>query len=270
MGRIDDALVTLEGIGDPTERALQLAGLVSTLFKLKGVVLVLGDHLAFDAYAHTMSHRPEVELAVFAGELAPRDILEIMRGQLHGTGSLYRWTIGRIPVQFSHAAPIVNRHLCRDYKTQLGVVKLAPVEEIAADYILAAHHPSPDADSHTRAHALLVHGLADSFHMDWTVLHALCHRPSHRIGEELAQMRIVAKRDADTMGIVRDHVGDTGKLPKIDVDFKPAPATPLTESAAPVSLSSEPAVPEHVAGEESTRHSEISSEQEMRHGFNQA
>jgi hypothetical protein len=46
MGRIDDAIRTLEGMANGTERALQLAGLISTLFKIKGVMLVVTNQLA--------------------------------------------------------------------------------------------------------------------------------------------------------------------------------------------------------------------------------
>jgi hypothetical protein len=217
MGRIDDAIGTLEGMDDRAERALQLAGLVSTLFKIKGVVLVATHQLAFDSYANTESENPEVTLAAFAGDLAPRAILEIMRGQLHAGGSIYHWTAAGIPVRFQNDTVIVHRDLCRDFTTDHGVLKLLPVEEITADYILAAVHPEPDAEAQARARQLLINGLAEVFHMDWAVLHALCHRPGYRVGEELAQMRLAAKKEVDAMGAGRDHIGETSVLPSIKV-----------------------------------------------------
>jgi len=217
MGRIDDALRTLEAQDNGTERALQLAGLISTLFKIKGVVLVVTNQLAFDSYANTESEYPEVELAAFAGSLAPRTILEIMRGQLYGQGSIHHWNVAGIPVRFHQDAVIVHRELCRDYTTDLGVVKLVPVEEITADCILAAVHPVPDTEAQTRARHLLVNGLNETFDMNWTVLHSLCHRPEYRVGEELAQMRLAAKKDVDVLGTGRDHIGETSVLPKVEV-----------------------------------------------------
>jgi hypothetical protein len=216
MGRIDDAIRTLEAIPDETERALQLAGLISTLFKINGVILVVTGQLAFDSYANTFSEKVDVELAVVTGELAPRTILEIMRGKLRATGAIYRWTVAGIPVRFHHEALIAQRDLCRDFTTGLGVIKLPPVEEITADYILAAVHPELDSDSHARAHLLLVNALAEVFDMNWTVLHTLCHRPEYRVGEELAQMRLAAKKDVDARGVARDHIGETSVLPKVE------------------------------------------------------
>jgi hypothetical protein len=217
---------------DRTERALQLAGLISTLFKIKGVVLVATNQLAFDSYANTESENPEVTLAAFAGDLAPRVVLEIMRGQLRAGGSIHRWTVAEIPVRFQNDTVIVHRELCRDFTTDHGVLKLLPVEEITADCILAAVHPEPDAGAQARARQLLVNGLAEGFQMDWTVLHALCHRPNYRVGEELAQMRLAAKKKVDAMGTGRDHIGETSVLPSIKAaPEKSAPAPSTSEEA---------------------------------------
>lgn len=244
MGRIDDAIQKLEATEDGTERALQLAGLISTLFKIKGVGLVVTGQLAFDSYASTASPYPEVEFAPFAGDLAPRTILEIMRGQLYGQGTIYFWIVAGVPVRFVHDAGIEKRELCREFTTDHGVVKLMPVEEITADRILASVHPALDPVAHEQAHHLLVHGLADTFHMDWTVLHALCHRPDYRVGEELAKMRLAAKKDMDALGVGRDHVGETGKLPTIP-ELR-GDSAPEAEPEVPVAHEADPAVVDEV------------------------
>ena len=132
--------------------------------------------------------------------------------------------VAGIPVRLGENPTIVHRDLCRDFTTDLGVVKLAPVEEIAANLILAAVHPEPDPDAHQRAHLLLVNALTDAFQMNWTTLHALCHRPDYRVGEELAQMRLAAKRDADAAGLSRDHVGEVAP-PTAAADATPGQPT---------------------------------------------
>jgi len=234
MGRIDDALQILAATDDGTERALQLAGLISTLFKIKGVSLVITGQLAYDSYASTSSEYPEVEMAVFAGEFAPRAVLEIMRGQLYGKGSLYRWLVAGVAVHFLHDIAIARRELCREFTTNHGVVKLLPVEEMTANYILASVYPDIDPVAHHRAHLLLINGLAETFQMDWPALHALCHRPDYRVGEELARMRLAAKKEVDAMGMEPDRVGETGPLPSITAatEAETLPGSP--ESPAPV------------------------------------
>ena len=238
MGRIDDAIRTLEGLDHPTERALQVAGLISTLFKIKGVILIVTNQLAFDSYAETVSANPEAEMAAFAGELAPRTILEIMRGQLYARGSLYNWTVAGIPVRFQNDTVIAHRDLCRDFTTDHGVIKLVPVEEVTANCILAAVHPVPDIEAQTQARRLLVKGLSETFQMNWTVLHSLCHRPDYRVGEELAQMRLAAKRDIDAMGGGRDHIGETAVLPKVSAPSSEDSSSPAEEDENTISLES--------------------------------
>ena len=214
MGRIDEAIITLKGIEDATERALQLAGLISTLFKIKGIALVVTGQLAFDSYANSASDMPELELAPLAGKLTPRILLEVLRGQLDAKGSsLYNWRVADIPIRFHQDIAIAYRELCRDFMTDHGVVKLLPAEEITADRILASVYPVPDAEAQTQARLLLINGLTEAFHMDWTVLHKICHLPEYRVGEDLAKMRMAAKRDVDAIGAEPDAIGETGPPP---------------------------------------------------------
>lgn len=231
MGRIDDALLTLAAIEDKTERAMQLAGLISTLFKLKGVVLIVTGQLAFDSYANATSDKPELELATFSGKLAPRTVLEIMRGQLAAKGTLHHWMVAGIPVRFLGDADIVFRELCRDFVTEHGVVKLFPAEEITAERILSAVCPAPNAESQTQARLLLINGLSEAFHMDWTVLNDLCHRAEYRVGEELAQMRRAAKKDVDAIGASPDQLGRPIAFPQDELSPKPKAMRSASEKA---------------------------------------
>ena len=232
MGRIDDALLTLAGIDDTTERAMQLAGLISTLFKLKGVVLIVTGQLAFDSYANASSDKPELELATFSGQLAPRIVLEIMRGQVHAKGSLHHWVVAGIPVRFLGEVTIVYRELCRDFVTDLGVVKLMPAEEITAERIVAAVHPEPNTESQTQARLLLINALSEAFQMDWAALQTLCHRAEYRVGEELAQMRLAAKKDVDAIGASPEQTGRVSAFTQEEASEKARKATSAAAAKA--------------------------------------
>ncbi len=216
MGRIDEALVRLDQLGDETERALELAGLVSTLFKIRGVVLVVTGRLAFDSYANTTTPGPELELATFAGKITPRMLQEIMGTQLHGEGSIDRWKVAGISIRFQGNVTTAHPALCRDFMTDLGVAKLIPVEEITAERILASVYPAPNATAHEEARQLLINGLTEAFKMDWTVLGTLCHQPEYRVGEELAQLRAKAKQEADAQGLGADPIGQSQVLPPVE------------------------------------------------------
>jgi hypothetical protein len=213
MGRIDEAIQHIKQIEDGTERAFQMAGLISTLFKIKGVALIVTGQLAFEIYANAASDRPAVELSLFSGQPSPRTVLDVMRGQLHAKGGLGRWTVEGIPVRLLGAAHIAHPELCRDFTTDHGIVKLMPVEEITVECILAAGHPEPDFEAQTRARLLLINGLTEAFQMDWATLQTLCDHPDYRVGDELAKMRTAAKKDVDAMSSAPDHVGQPGSVP---------------------------------------------------------
>ena len=207
MGRIDEALSTLGEIKDTTQRALELAGLIATLFKIKGVSLVVTGQLAFDCYANTTSKTPDLGLATFSGKWTPRMLQEIMGAQLGAKGAIRRWTVVGIPVHFTGDLVSSHRELCRDFMTDHGVVKLMPAEEVMAQRILTAVYPHPNEHAQQEARLLLINALTEAFAMDWTALRSICDLPDYRVGEDLAQMRAAAQRDITTMGIAKDHVG---------------------------------------------------------------
>jgi hypothetical protein len=215
MGKIDETLRALAQIDDPTERALELAGLISTLFKLRGIVLIVTGELAYASYADVSAHDPELELAPLNGKLTPHLLQEIMGGQLEAHGTIDRWNVANILVRFHREFGFALRDLCRDFNTDHGIVKLFPAEEITADRILAAVYPVPNPIAHRQAITLLVNGLTEAFRMDWSALRKLCHHPDYHVGEELAQLRMEAKRRADALGLA-DPFGNpssTSNLP---------------------------------------------------------
>ena len=221
MSRLRDALETIAAIENLPARSVELAGLVSALFRVRGVELIVTGQLAFDSYAARTSPDAELELAAFAGKLTPRLLQEVMGGQLEAEGSLTRWTLLGVPVRFRFESSLALRNLCREMMTQHGVVKLWPAEEITAERVLAAVFPTANPAAERDALALLTNALIDAFDMDWIALRNLCHEPQYRVGEELTELRVMAKRNADTLGLTKDPFG-----------FDQLPASEAQECAA--------------------------------------
>jgi hypothetical protein len=225
MSKIQEALKTLSLIIDPTERAVELAGLISTLFKLRDVALIVTGELAYNSYAATASTEPELELAAFAGKLTPRLLQEIMVGQLGAEGGVNRWTLLDIPIRFHFESGLALHDLCRDFTTRHGIVKLWPAEEITAKRVLAAVFPEFNPIARGEALTLLTQALVDAFQMNWIALREICHGPEYRVGEELTQLRIEAKEDADARGLSFDQIGylPAAETQRLMVDDLPAP-----------------------------------------------
>jgi hypothetical protein len=179
------------------------------------VVLIVTGELALNSYADTKSSSPELELAVFSGKLTPRLLQDVMSGQLHSHGAIERWSLVGIPVRFRVDARMALPHLCRDFNTGHGVVKLRPAEEIAAERILAAVYPTINSIAYDQALALLTNGLLEAFRMDWAALGKLCHQPEYRVGEELAQLRMQAKLEADALVLAETETTEAAAVPSI-------------------------------------------------------
>lgn len=206
MTRVNEALRVI-ALQNPALRAVDLAGLISTLFKIQGFALIVTGELAYTSYAATSLKTGDLELAAYSGKLTPRLLQEIMGGQLHAQGSVSHWTLLGISIRFHFESALALRNLCRDFTTNYGVVKLRPAEEITAERILAAVFPSSNSMARGEALTLLTQGLVDAFQMDWIALRDLCHRPEYQVGEELAQLRTQANLEASARGLVRDQIG---------------------------------------------------------------
>jgi hypothetical protein len=251
MGKIDDSLAKLVGIEDKTERAFQLAGLISTLFKIKGVILVVTGRLAFDLYANAASKNPELELAPLNTKLTTRVLQEVMAGQLHARGLTTHWTVVGLSVEFQSEVITGLRGACRDFMTEHGVAKLLPAEELTAERIVASIYPVVDEEAQTQVRLLLINALTLAFQMDWGVLQTLCHLPEYRVGEELSQMRSAAKRDVDSMGVASDPTEQQLSVPEEappDGAAASGAAPPPDETARPKAKSAMERAQDHILG----------------------
>ena len=205
--QLEKALFILEHTESLADRAFHLAGVISTLFRLRGVSLLVTGDVAYGSYARHRPLEPELELASFGGKLTPRQLQEVMGEQLKAAGQGTRWTLLEIPIRFQWESSVALRNLCRDVKTDFGFIKLCPAEELTAERVVAAVFPSGANEARGEALRLLTLGLIDAFDMDWMALRELCHKPAYRVGDELTEMRMEAKREADVRGLIPDQIG---------------------------------------------------------------
>jgi hypothetical protein len=222
MGKIDEALIRIESIKDPTERAMTLGGLASTLLKLKGVTPIIVGRLAYDIYLGNTDQQKELILATYSGRFTPRVLQEIFGEQLRGTGLIWKWRIASTDVRITGEALLERKELCRDFRTDYGVVKLIPVEELLAERLLASFYPKPNEQARYEAKRLLMLGLAESLPLDWPALQELCNSELYRAGEQLASLRTEAKQEVDTALAAEEVLSGT----------TPSPASPSTTSTS--------------------------------------
>ena len=207
MTPVEKALFILSHTESPADRAFHLAGLISSLFRLRGVSLLVTGDVAYGSYARRRLIAPELELASFGGKLTPRLLQEVMGQELKASGRGMRWTLLEVSVRFQWENGVALRNLCRDVKTDFGYAKLCPAEELTAERVVAAVFPSEGNEARGEALRLITLGLIEAFDMNWIALRELCHKPGYHVGEELTEMRVEAKREADARGLIPDQIG---------------------------------------------------------------
>ncbi len=212
MTVVENALFVLAHTSSKADRAFHLTGLISSLFRLRGVSLLVTGDVAYASYARRCVDQPEIDLAAFGGKLSPRLLQEIMGHDLRAAGQGTRWTLLEIPVRFQWESGVALRNLCRDVKTDYGYIKLCPAEELTAERVVAAVFPSDGNEARGEALRLLTLGLVQAFDMNWIALRELCHKPGYHVGDELTDLRMQAKREADARGLIPDQIGESSSV----------------------------------------------------------
>jgi hypothetical protein len=197
VSKIDEALAKIQLVEDTSERALQLAGLISTLLKLKGVVPVVIGQTALDCYTNGQGGPAELNLSVHSGKVSPRIMQEVFGEQLLAKGLLMEWQVAQINVKMEEEFISEHKEMCRDFKTDFGTVKLIPAEDLTAAKLWQATRPEVGEAALLQAKKLLVNALAETFVMDWDVLEQICASPAFQVELLLEEYRAEAQQELD-------------------------------------------------------------------------
>jgi hypothetical protein len=196
MSKVNEALARIQASPDTTERAMFLAALISTLMRIRGVELVMVGDIAFDCYADRSGTSAHLTLCLLEGRLNARLMQEVLGAHLGGTGMTWKWEIAGVSVKLGGQVLTDFPGLCRDFKTDFGVAKVIPAEELVAERILASVYPARNAVAHEEARHLMALALADVFAMDWEILLALCQSKSYSVADQFTALRQEADREA--------------------------------------------------------------------------
>jgi hypothetical protein len=235
VSKIDEALARIEATEDTSERAFQLAGLVSTLLKIKGIVPVVIGQTALDCYTNGQNGGRVLNLSVFSGTLNPRIMQEVFGEQLHGKGLLTEWEVAGITIRLEEEFISEHRDLCRDFKSDFGIVKLMPAEDLTAAKLWQATRPEVGEAALLQAKALLINALAETFIMDWDILERVCASPPFQVESLLVQMKLEAEED---LAAIRAE--SPPPAPEVAAPATPPVPTPVATVPRPVSVTPVP------------------------------
>ena len=166
--QIQSALAAITAESDPTLKHLQLAGLVSAVFRERGIELVVVGGSAIEFYTEGAYVSGDLDLCVesSATALTVRLRQEIM-APLQATGGPRSWLVSGLYVDVLAAFENLARTPVRRLEGPCGPVRISPVEELIVERILISRYPGNYPPARECAKKLLAAALSGEIETDW-------------------------------------------------------------------------------------------------------
>lgn len=189
MAEIDikKAIADITSTSDLLERALKLAGLITTLFQRHGFPLVVVGGSAVEFYTEGGYMSGDIDFCRKSLNAIPPRLMQEIISELGGKGAARSWEICGLYVDLlgilENESVLPNREL----ETPFGTVRIIPPELALVERILVAFYP-PSSELLTTARKMMVAAVGDP-NFNWDEAERLAALPSFGVLEELRKLR---------------------------------------------------------------------------------
>lgn len=185
--QIHTALAAITAETDPTLKHLQLAGLVSAIFRERGIELVVVGGSAIEFYTEGAYVSGDLDLCLISpARLDIRTRQELM-GRLGAHGGPRNWQVAGQYVDILGEVETLARTPFDELQTPYGPVHLVSLEDLLVERILISVYPERHEPARLCARKLIAVALAGQVEMNWQEARRLAERPEYRILAELEQ-----------------------------------------------------------------------------------
>ena len=175
---IQRALADITGESDPTLKHLKLAGLVSTVFRQRGVELVVVGGSAIEFYTEGAYVSGDLDMCLVSpARLDVRTRQELM-GQLGARGGPRNWQVAGQYVDILGEVETLSRAPFDELQGPYGPVRLVSPEDLLVERVLISVYPQRDPTAENCARKLVAVALSAQVEMDWQEARRLA--PPHR------------------------------------------------------------------------------------------
>lgn len=186
--QIQHALAAITVETDPALKHLKLASLVSTVFRERGVELVVVGGSAIEFYTEGAYVSGDLDLCLVSpARLDLRTRQELM-GQLGAVGGPRSWQVAGEYVDLLGEVETLARTPFTELLAPYGAVRLISPEELLVERVLVAVYPRPYEPAAQCARKLAAVALTGKVEMDWSEVRRLADRPEYRILPELEKL----------------------------------------------------------------------------------
>ena len=189
MAEIDikKAIADITSTSDLLERALKLAGLITTLFQRHGFPLVVVGGSAVEFYTEGGYMSADIDFCRKSLNAIPPRLMQEIISELGGKGVARSWEVCGLCVDLlgvlENESVLPNREL----ETPFGTVRIIPPELALVERILVAYYP-PSSELLSTARKMMVAAVGDP-DFSWNEAERLAALPSFGVLEELRRLR---------------------------------------------------------------------------------
>jgi hypothetical protein len=166
--QIQTALADIGAETDPSLKHLKLASVVSTLFRERGIELVVVGGSAIEFYTEGAYVSGDIDLCVVSAT-QPLTILQRQQimGELGAKGGPRNWEVGGLYVDVLGAFENLARTASRRIAAPYGEVMVSPAEELIVERVLVSRYPGDYPPARDCARKLVAAALQSELEADW-------------------------------------------------------------------------------------------------------
>ena len=184
---IKKAIADITSTSDLLERALKLAGLITTLFQRHGFPLVVVGGSAVEFYTEGGYMSGDIDFCRKSLNAIPPRLMQEIISELGGKGVARSWEVCGLCVDLlgvlENESVLPNREL----ETPFGTVRIIPPEFALVERILVEYYP-PSSELLSTARKMMVAAVGDP-DFSWDEAERLAALPSFGVLEELRRLR---------------------------------------------------------------------------------
>ena len=189
MAEIDikKAIADITSTSDLLERALKLAGLITTLFQRHGFPLVVVGGSAVEFYTEGGYMSGDIDFCRKSLNAIPPRLMQEIISELGGKGVARSWEVCGLCVDLLGVLENESILPNRELETPFGTVRIIPPELALVERVLVAYYP-PSSELLSTARKMMV-GAGGDPDFSWDEAERLAALPSFGVLEELRRLR---------------------------------------------------------------------------------
>lgn len=186
---LQTAITDIEATSDLLEKAMKLAGVVTSLFREAGWNLIVVGGSAVEFYTEGAYMSGDIDFCRKNIDRIPLRKLQDLMACLGGRGGPRSWLVAGLYVDMLGLLENEARTPCRDVVTPYGTISIVSAELVLVERVLLAYYPQADAEAKDTAKKMLAACLTGQTEVDWNEVERLAALTDFDIATELAALK---------------------------------------------------------------------------------